>query len=111
MGKIIALSETSPQVVDINEGKILSFMRELPIWEFYKISQSVYLNHTKEEKSKMISEYYRKMSEGEMVDIFFLLFCLVSDIWQALKKTGVCLGVKPNAYMFASPAPSGRANI
>ena len=36
---------------------------------------------------------------------------MASDIWQALKKTCVCLGVKPNAYMFDSPAHSGRANI
>ena len=36
---------------------------------------------------------------------------MASDIWQALKKTCVCLGVKSNAYMFDSPAPSGRANI
>ena len=113
MEKIIALSETSPQMVDTKEGKFLSFMIELPIWELYKISQSVYLNHTKEKKSKMISEYYRKMSEGKIVDLFFclFLFCLASDIWQALKKTCVCLSVKPNAYMFDSPAPSGRANI
>ena len=70
MDKIIALSESSPQVVNIDEAKFLKFMHKTPIWDYFKMSQAVYLNYSKEEKTKMINDYYRGMDNGKE-----LLFC------------------------------------
>ena len=70
MDRIITLSETSPQTQKLDEDKFVSFMRECPMWEYFKISQSTYLNMSKEEKSLTISEYYQKISEGKIFDLF-----------------------------------------
>ena len=68
MDKIIPLSESSPQVANIDEAKFLTkFMHETPIWDYFKISQAVYLNHFKEKKTKMINDYYLGMDNGKSV--------------------------------------------
>ena len=66
MDRIIALFETSPQTQKLDEDKFVSFMRE----HVFKISQSTYLNMSKEEKSLRISKYYQKMSKGKIFDLF-----------------------------------------
>ena len=77
MEQLIALSETSPQAEKVDEAKFVSFMKECPIWDYCKISQSAYLNVPKEEKSRMISDYYKSMSDGKIFDLFCL--ALTSD--------------------------------
>ena len=72
MDRLILLNETSPQAEKIDEAKFVSFMRECPIWDYFKISQSSYLNMPNEEKSKMISDYYKNMSDGKIFDHFCL---------------------------------------
>ena len=72
MDRIIALSETSPQAEKIDEAKFLSFMKECPIWDYFKISQTVYLKLSNVDKSKMISGYYKNMSDGKIFDRFCL---------------------------------------
>ena len=72
MERLIALSETSPQAEKIDEAKFVSFMKECPIWDYFKISQSSYLSIPKEEKSKMISDYYKSMWDGKILDLFRL---------------------------------------
>ena len=73
MDKIIAISESSPSVTDIEEKKFVDFMREKPIWEHFSISKDKYLTKTNQEKTLMIRQYYDYMVNGK---IFFLLLKL-----------------------------------
>ena len=51
MEKLIALSESSPQMGNIDEAKLLKFMNQTPILEYFKMSQQVYLSLSTEEKT------------------------------------------------------------
>ena len=77
MDRLIAISETSPQTEKLDDAKFVSFMREYPIWDFFKISQSAYVNLSNQEKSLRISEYYQKMLEGKIFDLFCFLDCVL----------------------------------
>ena len=59
MENIIAITEkTAAQTSsEINEEKFISFMREYPIWDYYRISQTVYLAQSHEEKVRLITDY------------------------------------------------------
>ena len=79
MDKIIALSEkaaTDSSEIVFNEEKFVSFMRECPIWDFVKITQSSYIAQPHEEKVRLISQYYKLTSEGNSQHFcsFFRLF-------------------------------------
>ena len=74
MDKIIALSDSSPQMVDIDEAKFLKFTHETPIWDYFKISQAKYLGYSKEEKTRLINDYYCGMDNGKW--LLILLFGL-----------------------------------
>ena len=76
MDKIIALRESSPQTSnqnEINESKLVEFIKTIPIWDFFKITQSKYLSFSKEEKTKLVNDYYLGMQQGK-VRYFFILF-------------------------------------
>ena len=45
----------------INEEKLRFIASKMSIWDFFGISQSTNLVYSKEEKSKMFSEYYQKL--------------------------------------------------
>ena len=66
MENLITLSEQSAESSveeHIVEKKFVEFMRECPIWTFYKISQSSYISKAHEEKVRLITEYYKLMSK------------------------------------------------
>ena len=65
MDKIIALSESSPQISNVDETKFVKFMQRIPIWEHFKIRQQKYLNKSVEEKTAIINEYYDFMDRGK----------------------------------------------
>ena len=65
MDKIIALSESSPQVHEIDADKFVTFMQRKPIWLHFSISQDSYLRKSNEEKARMINEYYNYMVNGK----------------------------------------------
>ena len=78
MDKLIALSDkcaSAEEETNIDETKFVKFMKECPIWTFFKMSQSAYVSKPHHEKAHMISEYYKAMSKGNM-DIFYLLFVI-----------------------------------
>ena len=70
MEKLIALSESSPQMGNIDEAKFLKFMNQTPILEHFKMSQQVYLSLSTEEKTKMIKSYYLNMDSGKICYFF-----------------------------------------
>ena len=72
MERIIALSETSPQMCEIDSDRFAMFMQRKPIWIHYSITQDSYLRKTNEEKAHMINEYYNYMVKGK----FFFICCL-----------------------------------
>ena len=78
MDRLITLSEQSADsaVEDflIDENKFVEFMRECPIWTFFKISQTDYISKPPEEKARMISEYYKSMSKGNTDMLFFIIY-------------------------------------
>ena len=61
MDKIIALTESSPQGVVIDEAQFTKFMQTTPVWDYFKIAQSKCLSYTKEKKMKLINDYYTGM--------------------------------------------------
>ena len=73
MDKIIEFIEFSPQDVVIDEAQFTRLMQTILIWEFFKISQSKYLSYTKEEKMKLINDYYIGMQQGKSKSLS--LFC------------------------------------
>ena len=66
MDRIIALSESSPQILEIDADRFASFMQRKPIWLNFSITQDSYLSKTNEEKSRMINEYYNYMVKGKL---------------------------------------------
>ena len=68
MDKLVAITESvaSQSSSEINEEKFVSFMRECPIWDYYRITQVAYLGQSHEEKMRLISDYYKKMLEGKI---------------------------------------------
>ena len=81
MDNLITLSEQSADSLEetpIDEKKFVEFMRECPILNFFKMSQSNYISKPHEEKARLITEYYKSMSQGkkDMFCLFFCLFCL-----------------------------------
>ena len=79
MDKIIAISESSPQISEIDEGKFVRFIQRTPIWEYFKITQQKYLSYSTEENTAMISDYYKGMDNGKNL-LFFLVDA--SDLWR-----------------------------
>ena len=65
MDKIIAFTESSPQVHEIDGEKFGTFMQRKPIWLHFSISQDSYLRKSNEEKARMINEYYNYMVNGK----------------------------------------------
>ena len=63
MERIIALSETSPQMCEIDSDRFCYVYAE----KTYKDSlQDNYLRKTNEEKTHMINEYYNYMVKGKL---------------------------------------------
>ena len=62
MDCIITISETSPQICEIDADRFAMFMQRKPIWVHYSITQD-------EEKARMINDYYNFMVKGKL---FFL---------------------------------------
>ena len=54
--------------------KFANFMKQNPIWNFYEITQSDYVAMPEAEKSRLINDYYKYMSNGKSKS-FILLFC------------------------------------
>ena len=71
MEPIIALSEASPQINNIDAEKFSTFMKRNPIWQFYSLTQDCYLQKTNEEKIRLIDNYYKSMMEGKI--LFFYI--------------------------------------
>ena len=67
MNRIVSLSESFPQITDIDEKKFISFMQHKPIWAHFNVSQQVYLSKSLEEKTALIREYYDFMDNGKKV--------------------------------------------
>ena len=81
MDQIIALSECSPQILEINADRFASFMQRKPIWFYFSITQDSYLCQTNEEKTRMINEYYNYMAKGKLFDFFVIgMECLVKKL-------------------------------
>ena len=72
MERIIALSETSPQLPEVDAEIFSKFMQRKPIWQFYSLTQDSYLQKTNEEKIRLIDNYYKSMMEGKIC--FFFVF-------------------------------------
>ena len=72
MERLIAISEASPPLCEIDEEKFSTFMQKRPIWLHYAISQDTYLKKSNEEKARVINEYYRFMVKGNK--LLFVLF-------------------------------------
>ena len=76
MDKLISLIEkcaSAEEETNIDESKFVEFMRECPIWTFFKVSHSAYVSKPHHEKAHMISEYSKTMSKGN-TGIFVNLF-------------------------------------
>ena len=71
MDKLIAISETSSQISDLDEKKIMKFMQMKPIWVHFNISQNEYLSRSAEEKASMIRRFYDFMESGKNFVFFF----------------------------------------
>ena len=68
-----------------DESMFVEFMRKIPIWEFFCISNQVYLNMTEKEKRDKISQYYsamknRHVAAGEFNLNSFLFFFSVINL-------------------------------
>ena len=77
MEKRICLSEkcaSDDEETAIDESKFVQYMRECPIWIYFKMSHANYVSKSHHEKVQLIATYYKAMSKGNK-DIF-LLFCL-----------------------------------
>ena len=72
MERLIAISETSPQICEIDADRFATFMQRKPIWLHYSITQDSYLRKSNEEKAHMINEYYNFMVKGK----HFFICCL-----------------------------------
>ena len=83
MENIISLSEKSAfaeeEETNIDETKFVQYMRECPIWIFFKISHASFVSKPHHEKAQMISNYYKAMSKGN-TDIFYLLFVFLFGV-------------------------------
>ena len=80
MDNLIALRDkcaSAEEETNIDETKFVEFMRECPIWTYFKISYSAYVSKPHHEKAQMISEYYKAMSNTDMcnTDIFLFVIC------------------------------------
>ena len=73
MDRIIALSESSPQIHEIDPDRFATFMQRKPIWLHFSITQDIYLRKTNEEKTRMISEYYNYLVKGKRLFFLFVL--------------------------------------
>ena len=82
MDRIIALSESSPQIHEIDPDRFATFKQRNPIWLHSSITQDTYLRKTNEEKTCMISEYYNYMVKGKR--FFFICFFLFLKDWPGL---------------------------
>ena len=79
MDRLVSITENvASQSSEINEEMFTAFMRECPIWDYYRITQTAYLAQSHDEKMRLISNYYKKMSEGK-IRLIFLFVCLFSD--------------------------------
>ena len=65
MDRIVSLSESFPQILDIDEKKFITFMQHKPIWVHFNASQQVYLSKSLGEKTALIREYYDFMDNGK----------------------------------------------
>ena len=105
MDKIIALTESSPQGVSIDEAQFVRFMQTTPIWEFFKITQQKYLSYTKEEETKLINDYYIGMQQGKSKNLS--IFCSKSGIsgeFRLILKLIHLMVRKSNIFIFLGPS-------
>ena len=65
MDRIIVLSESSPQILEVDADRFASFMQRKPIWQYFSTTQDSYLTKTNEKKTRMINEYYKYMVKGK----------------------------------------------
>ena len=78
MEKLISISEkctSDDEETAIDEKKFVEYMRECPIWTYFKMSHANYVSKPHHEKAQLIATYYKAMSKGNK-DIFFLFVCL-----------------------------------
>ena len=74
MDKLIAISESTSPISDLDEKKFIKFMQAKPIWIHFNVSQNEYLSRSAEEKASMIRRFYDYMESGK--NIVFLLIKL-----------------------------------
>ena len=56
------LEEPQPKVEEkIDEEKLRFIASKITIWDFFGIQQSTYLGYSKQEKSRMFSDYYQRL--------------------------------------------------
>ena len=80
MEKLICISEKCTSEDDdaaIDESKFIQYMRECPIWIYFKMSHANYVSKPHHEKAQLIATYYKAMSKGNK-DIFcYFVCCLI----------------------------------
>ena len=82
METLLSIFEKKPQEEVIDEQKLRYLASKVAIWDHFGIPQAHYLALDKTEKSKMLSEYYKKL-----IPLYFgdgknyTFFCLNSDIF------------------------------
>ena len=54
------LEEKQPEEI-IDETKLRYITSQISIWDFFRIPQADYLEFSKAKKSRMFSEYYKKL--------------------------------------------------
>ena len=77
MDRIIALSESSPQILEIDADRFASFR------QYFSITQDSYLTKTNEEKTRVINEYYKYMVKGKrfLFDFFVIGMPVKKAAW------------------------------
>ena len=87
MERIIAISEASPPLCEIDEEKFSTFMQRKPIWVHYSISQDSYPKKSNEEKARMITSIIGLWQKVTFCCLLFD-FCLEGNTQNRNRTTG-----------------------
>ena len=71
-------TESLDESLTLCSDKFANFMKQNPIWSFYEITQSDYVAMSEAEKSRLIHDYYKFMSNGKRRSLFYF-FCLTGQ--------------------------------
>ena len=68
------VEETSHVEENFDESLFVSFMKKVPIWDFFCISKQVYLSMSEKEQREKISKYYSDMKNRHVPTGKFYLY-------------------------------------